>query len=1037
MFHPTQIDPLEDAIDQFEENWSPDSFANIQSLLDQHDLQGRALAITEFVRVDIELKTKRGLTVDLDNYFCTFAELLEHSECVSQIAFEDYRARSVAGQPLHVSRWQNLPGVSDAPWFQSLVELSSSLLSCQGIQKHSITNSEIVESKLANTLHRIGFEIIDEIGQGSFGSVYLAIQAELANRYVVLKVIDTAIAESQYMATLQHTNIVPIHSIHSIGSQSVICMPYAGRVTLAEFLKEINCGLDRCGETLAATVRKRVQVSTIRATDCESLSDQRTPLLVPAADDGAVLKPLNDLVQLGCGDLATWIFSRIASALAHSHARGILHGDLKPGNVLIRNDGEPALLDFNLAQTIGHRKPKYVGGTLPYMPPESLSDLMKTGSDLAPRHPSADLYSLGVMLYEFVTGRLPYPSPNSVAPIDLAPAYAARKSSLDWHIADEVSPSMRSIIGKLLEFSPQDRYETAEQVHEDLVREHRGESLITAREPMTHRMRKWFRRNPHWTSGAAISLSLGTLLLGTAWFAYTTHARSDQLTAAAKFNAFSAKSSLALASAMADPLRSAEDGIAAAMQPLEEFGVLEPNVVDVFGLDRPGVDDPDSRREALLRHIVQTGVAESVQLRSTFRKSALDKTQLARLDQLIEAAARIRGPKTSRACKFLEAERARLSGQKEEFNTLFRTALRLDFDSDTELYLEAVRLVSIRRWQDSVELLTKLSDRASIPSALRWTMLGRSQYNLGQYENAKISFTQSIEHAQTSSRLRLLRGLCYFRLGQGDLAEQDFTRAFEFEPTLTSALTNRALIRLAQGRTDEGLADLSLGLKHSPDNVEVLLLRSRAYRNQGLNDEADRDFALAIAQKDGLTASACIARASARRDLDPNAALEDLRRADELNPGSSVIQVKIASLLAIKLDRREEAIDILGQVTQNEPHYERAFIDRAVWLAQLERFEEAILDLNKAIETPNSPRTLYQAACVCALMPDEFNHRRAVGFLAQALRAGYEPDQLATDPDLKKIRSLPGFLAVQRTFMLGPKTSQEISPLSPVDNQIE
>ena len=100
--------------------------------------------------------------------------------------------------------------------------------------------------------------------------------------------------------------------------------------------------------------------------------------------------------------------------------------DLKPSNVLIRNDGEPALLDFNLSQSLDRTRSGYAGGTLPYMSPETYRAMM--GQEVQPRATS-DLYGLGVMLFEFVTGRQPYPTPKSIAPIDIAPAIKSARGA--------------------------------------------------------------------------------------------------------------------------------------------------------------------------------------------------------------------------------------------------------------------------------------------------------------------------------------------------------------------------------------------------------------------------------------------------------------------------------------------------------------------------------------------------------------------------------------------------------------------------------
>src|SRR5205807_9952023 len=85
-----------------------------------------------------------------------------------------------------------------------------------------------------------GFQLTAELGRGTFGRVYLARQGDLANRAVALKISVDLTGESQMLAQLQHTNIVPVYSVHQAGPLHAVCMPYFGPTTLADVLKDLQ-----------------------------------------------------------------------------------------------------------------------------------------------------------------------------------------------------------------------------------------------------------------------------------------------------------------------------------------------------------------------------------------------------------------------------------------------------------------------------------------------------------------------------------------------------------------------------------------------------------------------------------------------------------------------------------------------------------------------------------------------------------------------------------------------------------------------------
>ena len=132
-------------------------------------------------------------------------------------------------------------------------------------REKAISDAEAVahEQEVATSLpdvgtEFVGFHLIDELGRGAFGRVYLARQGDLAGRLVALKVASGLHAESDTLAQLQHPNIVPIYSYHKAGPFQAVCMPYLGGTTLAQVVQTIRTlpGVPSSGKELRSTLTR-------------------------------------------------------------------------------------------------------------------------------------------------------------------------------------------------------------------------------------------------------------------------------------------------------------------------------------------------------------------------------------------------------------------------------------------------------------------------------------------------------------------------------------------------------------------------------------------------------------------------------------------------------------------------------------------------------------------------------------------------------------------------------------------------------------
>ena len=206
---------------------------------------------------------------------------------------------------------------------------------------------------------------------------------------------------------------------------------------------------------------------------------------------------------------------QLADGLGHAHRRGILHRDLKPANVLLTDDGRAMLLDFNLAEDVKLRQfPERasIGGTLPFMAPEHI-EAYRTGTGRLDER--CDLYSLGVILFELITGRHPFPIYKQASPENILAMVADRRKPpprLRTHNT-AVSPAVEALVRKCLAPDPADRYSSADELREDIDRHLANRPLKHAANPSKRELvRKWVKRHPRLASSSTVAAVAAILL---------------------------------------------------------------------------------------------------------------------------------------------------------------------------------------------------------------------------------------------------------------------------------------------------------------------------------------------------------------------------------------------------------------------------------------------------------------------------------------------------------------------------------------------
>ena len=393
-------------------------------------------------------------------------------EVLETIVDQFTQALRAGEHPAIVDYQQRYPELAD-----EIEDLLSSIAMIEQLKSSGDTRTN--QRQLLDTVSRLthigNYKILSEIGRGGMGVVFAAVHESLGRR-VAIKVMPTPLVdgekyvqrfrhEAQSAARLHHTNIVSVFGVGEDHGFHYYVMDHIS------------------GDSLN-TVIARLQTKTLHPLVAESQRYQ----------------------------WAANVAANVAAALAYAHAANILHRDIKPSNLILDRQGTIWITDFGLAKDSSRElnltRTGDVIGTPQYLAPESLEGQYDQRSET---------YGVGLMLYELVTLK---PAYAAGSPAEVIRAVATRSPTAVRKLDPQIPLDLAIIIDKAINRDPRLRYQTANELHQDLLAFVEDRPIAARRPRAIEQLFRWGKRNPLTAALCAISAALLVLVAVTASIGY-------------------------------------------------------------------------------------------------------------------------------------------------------------------------------------------------------------------------------------------------------------------------------------------------------------------------------------------------------------------------------------------------------------------------------------------------------------------------------------------------------------------------------------